>query len=89
MQYFVKLVIGGQYLLFGKIFQRGVEHAVLEKEFEYIKGLFDTRNVEQGDKIARLKVPLFATRVVEPTVEEKILAEVKDTPDTLKPKRKD
>lgn len=88
MQYFAKLTIGGKYILSGRHFIRGVEEAVNELDAKYLKTLFDTRNVEQGDKIARIKVPLFTIREVEPTVEEKILEEIKDTPDTLKPTRR-
>jgi hypothetical protein len=88
MNYFAKLVVGGKYILRGRIFERGVELAVSKDDAEYLKSKTDNRLIPQGDNFALLRVPVFAVREEEPTVQERVLEEIKDAPDTLKPKRR-
>lgn len=76
------------YKVFGKEFHRGVEQAVTQKEYEYISTLVDKRLIDQGDKRQIINVPLFACRTEEPSVQEKVLEEIKDAPESLRPKRR-
>jgi hypothetical protein len=88
MNYFAKLVVGGVYIVGGVRFERGVELPVSEGQANYVKTLTDSRIVVQGDKRALINVPLFQVREEELTVQEKVLDEIKDAPDSLKPKRR-
>ena len=88
MHYYVKLNVGQFYKVFGKEFHRGVEQAVTEKEYEYISALVDKRMIDQGDRRQIIGVPLFICRTEEPTIQEKVLEDIKDAPDSLRPKRR-
>lgn len=85
MNYFATLAVGGQYLYAGKVFVRGEEQAVSTEEANYLKTLHDNRLIDQGEKRALLPIPLFSVRELAPTVEEKVLEEIKTAPTTLKP----
>lgn len=87
MSYTAKLVVGGQYFFKGYRFERGVEVPVTQDEAEYLKTAVDHRLIEQGDGFQRISVPVFEITEVVPTLQEKVLEEVKDVPDTLKPKK--
>jgi hypothetical protein len=88
MHYYAKLAVGGFYKVFGKIFLRGVEHAVDEKEYDYLKTLVDKRLIDQGATRQIINVPLFTVRTEELTTQEKVMEEIQDAPDSLRPKRR-
>lgn len=86
--YLVKLVVGRLYKTRLREFLNGVEVAVSEDEFNYIKTLSDRRLIDQGDRQQIVEVPLFDCKEVEATVEEKVAEEIKDAPETLRPRKK-
>lgn len=87
MHYFVKLAIGGTYMYKGVVYSLGQEQAVNKEVYDYLEALYDTKLVEQGDRQAVIKVPYFTCRTEDYTVAEKVAEEVKDAPNSLRPRR--
>lgn len=87
MHYFAKLIYGRTYFVFGKVFERGVELEVSEKEFNYLSKITEGLPEDQGNhQVIKMK-PRFETRTEDFTREEKILEEVQTTEVSLGPKK--
>jgi hypothetical protein len=74
--------------VFGIEFKHGVEHQITKERYDYLKKLVDKRLVDQGNTKQIINVPIFAVREQEYTTEQKVLEEIKDAPDSLRPKRR-
>lgn len=87
MHYYVTLALGGRYLFKGITYELGQEHAVSKEVYDYLSTVVETKLVDQGDKRAIIKVPVFKCRTEDFTVEEKVAEEVKNAPESLRPRR--
>jgi hypothetical protein len=87
MHYYAKLVRGGVYMVFGKVFNAYEEQEVTKQEYLYLKDVHESDLVPEGNNYKITKLAKFECREVEPSLEEKVFEEVGDDNDSLKPKR--
>lgn len=87
MQYFATLSLGGVYLLGGKTYNRGEEVSVTKEEYDYLETLVEKKLQTHGNGWIAIEVPRFSFRFVEPTKEEKVLADVATVSDDIGPRK--
>lgn len=85
--YYAKLVRGGVYLVFSKVFESYTEQEVTKAEYEYLKEVHETDLASEGNNYKVIKIHKFDCRVVEASLEEKVLEKILTAPDDLKPRK--